>query len=131
MVDRFKAGEWRGQGFRSFLQSLRTSNQVNNGFFQILFNELFIIIQTVAVSGGVSKQNMLATKGKAIPVADRGGPQGCETSRLSHFLDSRFTDRGEVVSLTRQQAALYPQEDSWYSFMIEAAFTPGTSFCFF
>jgi hypothetical protein len=36
-------------------------------------------------------------KGKAIPVTDHGGPQGCETSRLPHFLDNRFTDGGEVV----------------------------------
>jgi hypothetical protein len=34
--------------------------------------------------------------GKAI----RGGPQGCETSRLPHFLDNRLTNGGEVVSLT-------------------------------
>jgi hypothetical protein len=40
-------------------------------------------------------------KGKAIPVPGVGGPQGCETSRLSHFLDNRLTDGGEVVSLTR------------------------------
>jgi hypothetical protein len=39
-------------------------------------------------------------KGKAIPVTGRGGPCGWETSRLSHFLDKRFTDGGEVVSLT-------------------------------
>jgi hypothetical protein len=38
-------------------------------------------------------------KGKAIPVTGRGGPYGCETSRLSHFLDNRLTDGGEV-SLT-------------------------------
>jgi hypothetical protein len=40
-------------------------------------------------------------KGEAIPVTDRGGPQGCETSRLPHFLDNRLTDDGEV-SLTRR-----------------------------
>jgi hypothetical protein len=39
-------------------------------------------------------------KCKAIPVTDRGGPLSCETSRL--------TDGGEVVSLTRRLAALYP-----------------------
>jgi hypothetical protein len=33
-------------------------------------------------------------------------------SRLPHFLENRFTDGGEVVSLTRRPAALYPQEDS-------------------
>jgi hypothetical protein len=41
-------------------------------------------------------------KGKAISVTGRGGPQGCETSRLPHFLDNRLTDGGEVVSLTRR-----------------------------
>jgi hypothetical protein len=38
------------------------------------------------------------------------------TSRLPHFLDSRFTDGGEVVSLTRPPP-FNPQEDSWYSFL--------------
>jgi hypothetical protein len=40
-------------------------------------------------------------KGEAVPVTGRGGPKGCETSRLPHFLD-RLTDSGEVVSLTRR-----------------------------
>jgi hypothetical protein len=31
-------------------------------------------------------------KGKVIPVTGRGGPQGCETSRLPHFLDNLLTD---------------------------------------
>jgi hypothetical protein len=39
-------------------------------------------------------------KGKAILVTGRGGPYGCETSRLPHFLDNRVTDGGEVISLT-------------------------------
>jgi hypothetical protein len=30
-------------------------------------------------------------KCRAIPVRGRGGPWGCETSRLPHFLDSRLT----------------------------------------
>jgi hypothetical protein len=33
-------------------------------------------------------------KGKAIPVTDRGGPQGCERSRLPHFLGNWLTDGG-------------------------------------
>jgi hypothetical protein len=37
-------------------------------------------------------------KSKAIPVTGREDPEGCETSRLSHFLDNRLTDGGEVVS---------------------------------
>jgi hypothetical protein len=63
-------------------------------------------------------------KGKSIPVTGPEGPLGCETSRLPHFLDSRLTDGGEVVSLTRWPH-LYPQEDSWYSFLLEAESTPG------
>jgi hypothetical protein len=39
---------------------------------------------------------------KAIPVPGRGGPWGCETSRLPHFLDNRLTDGGEVVSPTHR-----------------------------
>jgi hypothetical protein len=64
--------------------------------------------------------------GKAIPVTGREDPLGCETSRLPHFLISRLTDGGEVVSLMCQPAALYPQKDSRYSFLLEAESTPGT-----
>jgi hypothetical protein len=63
---------------------------------------------------------MIIKKGKAIAVTGRGSPYGCETSRLPHFLDSWLTDGGKVVSLTRRPAALCPQEDSWYSFLLEA-----------
>jgi hypothetical protein len=31
---------------------------------------------------------------------------------------------GKIVSLTRQPAALYPQEKFWYSFLLEAESTP-------
>jgi hypothetical protein len=40
------------------------------------------------------------TKDKTIPVTGCEGPQGCETSRLPHFLDNQFTDDGMVLSLT-------------------------------
>jgi hypothetical protein len=39
---------------------------------------------------------------EAIPVTGRGGPWGCETSRLPHFLDNRLTGGGEDVNLTRR-----------------------------
>jgi hypothetical protein len=45
----------------------------------------------------------LRMEGKAIAVTGRGGPCGCETSSITHFLDNRLTDGGEVVSLTRRQ----------------------------
>jgi hypothetical protein len=53
--------------------------------------------------------------GKVMRVTGHGGPYGCETSRLPHFLDNRLKDGGEVT----------PQEDSWYSFLLEAESTPG------
>jgi hypothetical protein len=45
---------------------------------------------------------MMVKKRKALPVTGRGGPYNCERSRLPDFLDSRFTDGGEVLSLTRR-----------------------------
>jgi hypothetical protein len=64
-------------------------------------------------------------KGEAIPVTGRRASQGCETSRLPHFLNNRLTDGGEIVSRTPRPAAPYSQEDSWYSFLLEAESTPG------
>jgi hypothetical protein len=60
-----------------------------------------------------------------MPVPGRGGPQGCETSRLPQFLDNRLTDGGEVFSLM-PWAFLYPQEYFWYLFLLEAELTPGS-----
>jgi hypothetical protein len=39
-------------------------------------------------------------------------------------LDNRLTDGGKVVRLNAP-AAFYPQENSWYSFVLEAESTPG------
>jgi hypothetical protein len=63
-------------------------------------------------------------KGKAVPVTGREGPWGCVKSRLPYFLDNRLADGGEVVSLTRRPP-FTPQEDCWYSFLLEAESTPG------
>jgi hypothetical protein len=43
---------------------------------------------------------------KAIYVTGRGGPYGCETSRLPHCLDIRLTDGGEPYEPT----AVYPKK---------------------
>jgi hypothetical protein len=64
-----------------------------------------------------------ATKGKVIPVPGHGGPQACERLRLPHLLDNRLTDGGKVVSLRRRPLCT-PQEDSWYSFLLEDESTP-------
>jgi hypothetical protein len=37
-------------------------------------------------------------KRKTVPLTGHGGPQGCERSRLSHFLDSRLTDGSESLT---------------------------------
>jgi hypothetical protein len=60
---------------------------------------------------------------KSIPTTGRGGPRGCETSRLPHFLDNRLRDGGEVVSPTRRPL-FTPQEDSWYLLLLEAESNP-------
>jgi hypothetical protein len=61
---------------------------------------------------------------EALPATGRGGPQGSETSKLPHFLDNRLT----AVRLSALRAGQPPftlQEDSRYSFLLEAASTPG------
>jgi hypothetical protein len=63
-------------------------------------------------------------KCKAIPETGRGGSWDYETLRLPHFLDNRLTDGDEVVSLTRLPP-FTPQEDFWYSLLLEAESTPG------
>jgi hypothetical protein len=63
-------------------------------------------------------------KGKAVPVTGRGGPYGCVTLRVPHYLDSPLTDGGKVVNLKRLPP-FTPQEDSWFSFLSEAELTPG------
>jgi hypothetical protein len=67
---------------------------------------------------------MKLNKGKATPVIDRGGPYGCETLRLPHFVDNQLTNGCKVVSLTHWPH-FTPQENSSYSFLLEAELTPG------
>jgi hypothetical protein len=40
-------------------------------------------------------------------------------------LDTRIIDSGEAVSFTLRPAAIYPQEDSCNSFLVEAESTAG------
>jgi hypothetical protein len=64
-------------------------------------------------------------KSRATPETGSGGSQICGKSMLQNFVENRHRDGGEVVSLTRQPPALYPQEDSWYSFLFVAKSIPG------
>jgi hypothetical protein len=59
-------------------------------------------------------------KRKSIPVTGRGGEWGCETSRLSHFVDSRSQMATVRLSALRFCSPPFtPKEDSWYSFLLE------------
>jgi hypothetical protein len=55
---------------------------------------------------------------EGVPLTGHGGLYGCKTSRI-HFLGSRLTDGGEVVSLTLPLRYTH-QEHSWYSFLLVA-----------
>jgi hypothetical protein len=46
-------------------------------------------------------------------------------STFPHFLENWLTDGSDVVSQPYVPATLYSQEDSWYSFLLEAEWTPG------
>jgi hypothetical protein len=72
------------------------------------FTDTFIFVQRWRMNYFRISNQINKGKSKTLLVKGRGGPEGCETSRLPHFLDNRLTDGGEVISLTRRQAALYP-----------------------
>jgi hypothetical protein len=64
----------------------------------------------------LNKRSYHVPQGKNIHVTGCRGPYSCETSRLQHFLDNRFTDGDEVVRLVRQRP-FNPRK------------IPGTHFC--
>jgi hypothetical protein len=59
-------------------------------------------------------QNLTNDAKKTISVTGRGGLYGSKTSRLPYLIANLLTDASEAVSLTRQTAALYAHEASWY-----------------
>jgi hypothetical protein len=65
---------------------------------------ILTVLPTCYVSSDLTENipRLKYKKGSVIPVVGRGGPQGRETLRFPYFLDSRFTDGGKVVSLTRR-----------------------------
>jgi hypothetical protein len=67
----------------------------------------------------LSQANKTCSHKKIIPV------ESVEALRVAPtFSDIRLTDGGKVVS-PRRRPLFTPQEDSWYSFLIEAESTPG------
>jgi hypothetical protein len=105
----------RCDGFKSY---------VSLHVFLISCQNLFECKQKPGILEVLRNQLEINKKGKAIRVTGREGPYGCEPSRLPHFPDNRLTDGGEVVSLTRRKPFTL-QEDSPYSFLLEAESTPG------
>jgi hypothetical protein len=60
-------------------------------------------------------------KDKDIPVTGRGGPYGCERSRIPHYLGKRQTDSSRVGSPTCQP----PFTPRLLLFLLESESTPG------
>jgi hypothetical protein len=94
----------------------------------LLFNSVFNMLQILTCRWEIQTYTGLPQgrncSGKGLPVTGCEGSDGCETLRHPHFLDNLLTDGGETVSLTHQPP-FTPQEDSWYSFLLEAELTPG------
>jgi hypothetical protein len=95
----------------------------------IIHNDILKLQFYLFISGLVGHVTGMGTrkkvkKGENIPATGRGGPLGCETSRIPHFLENRLTDSGEVVGLTLRPPFVL-QEDSWHSFVLEAESIPG------
>jgi hypothetical protein len=63
----------------------------------------------------VRYEQHLHIRSEAIPVAGRGGLQGCEMLRIPHCLDNQLTDGGEVGKLC-VSGALSPEEFSGINF---------------
>jgi hypothetical protein len=81
----------------SNIRSAITIGAGNTEYSQIEWGTSHFIFMLVTLYGESSCFNV---KDKAIPVTGCGGPYGCKTLRLLHFLDNRLTDGGEAVSLT-------------------------------
>jgi hypothetical protein len=99
---------------------------------EIIQNSIyFTVIISVKITGMTEQRvaisatcDLCRIKKYSYPVTGREGPSGCETSRLPHFLNSQPTNGGEVVSFT-PRPPFTPQEDSWYSFLLEPESAPG------
>jgi hypothetical protein len=92
--------------------------------FQKVYYSLMIIKSRKIEVNKCCSTRQLSEMCKAIRAIGLGCPYGCETSRLPHFPDNQLKDGGKVVSPTRRPPVTL-QEDSWYSFLLEAVSIPG------
>jgi hypothetical protein len=84
---------WREVRWRSSCQQCQCHIAFGiSGTVSILHSNLCQILQH-------STQIGIKEGGKAVPVTGRGGPYGCETSGLPHFLDSRLRDGVRLSAL--------------------------------
>jgi len=61
-------------------------------------------------------------KGISVPLEARSGPEGSRKLRFPDYMRTA-QDGGRLSAL--RTGRLYPQEMSWYSFLLEAESTPG------
>jgi hypothetical protein len=91
--------------------------------FRTFKTYVYSVMPNMFQSQSASSLLSVKIRSKAVHVVGHVDIYGCETLRIPHFLDSRLTDGSEVVILT-YQPYFTSQEDSWYSFLLEAV-TPG------
>jgi hypothetical protein len=92
------------------------------GCLRLIFLKMLRIVKIEGISYQMITVHL--KDDKAMPVTGHEGTKGCETLRVPHYLDNRLTGGGKVVRL-RRRPPFTPQEDSWYSFLLEAESTPG------
>ena len=71
----------------------------------------------------VNVPRLRASKCKAVPLQAWTGPEGSRKLRFPDYVTTA-QDGSKVVSLT-QRPPLTPRKYSWYSFLLEAEWTPG------
>jgi hypothetical protein len=67
-------------------------------YITFTYTSYLSVIQIQGITISCCKKSKI----KSIPVIGCESLQGCETSRIPHYLDNRFTDGSKVVSLTHR-----------------------------
>jgi hypothetical protein len=108
---------WISSAHTWIYQKKERKNIRNNGFLP-------------ALQQARPKDTGESSTAKAIPVTCRGGLWCCQMLKIPHCLDSRLTDGGKVVSPTHRLRSTTQKHYFfcfWYSFLLEADWTPGPS----